>query len=266
MNKNCSIDVTQTCIDFLEKEVRESPIPGESAAAKRLLERSSELREVYEELGRNLRNRPDAINTFLGCVISTMAGWNPEENLNARKARQRLIGINRQIASVAGELATLLEQRSELQNSSGFRGGTHYDVCELIEDASSHIDRFGSDVKPKLRQLRREYDLKYWPSLSAIVFALAEDAASSHVEAGDPLTLAAVESSRASKSGAINALFDSIDENTGTQINQLPTNFRLPDSAWASLVNVALDLEKDEIVDEAYMKNLRARRKQRREQ
>lgn len=253
MNKNRSIDVTQTCIDFLEKEVRESPIPGESAAAKRLLERSSELREVYEELGRKLCNRPDAINTFLGCVISTMAGWNPEKNLSARTARDELIGLNVQIKNTARILAQLLKKQAELQNSSGFTSGTRNHICELIEDASSHNNRFGTHVKPKLRHLRQECDLKYWPSLSAVLLALAEGAASSRVEAGDPLTLAAVESSRASKADFIRALFKSIAENTGAQINQLPKYFALPDSEWASLVNVALNLEPVEIVDAAYM-------------
>ncbi len=217
------------------------------------------MRDAYEELHDKLHARQQALKIFLGLVLNMAAFWNPEKIIEARTARDELANANQQIARKADELATLLEQRSNLHETSGFSSDTHYHVCGVIEAASQHNYLFQSYVQEKLRDLRRQFDLKYWPSLSECLQELASDAEKSVMEATDPLTAAATAASRPSRADFFKALFAAIDENSAENYGQLPKGFKLTDRTLASLANCALDLGPDDLVDDAYMKRLRQR-------
>lgn len=232
---------------------------GECAVADRLLARGVELQDAYVELHDKLHGRPPALQVFLGLILSTAAFWNPEKNQEARSARDDLIQVNQQIAQHATALAELLRKRSNLHDTSGFSSSTHYHVCQVIESASQHNYLFQSYVRDKLRNIRSQFDLKYWPSLGQCLDELAADAKAAVTEASDPLTAAATSARRASKADFCKALFAAIDENSARNYGQLPRDLRLTDRTLASLTNCALDLGPDELVDEAYMKRLRQR-------
>ncbi|MFZ6686880.1 hypothetical protein ACO0K0_03925 [Undibacterium sp. SXout11W] len=253
----------QTCETLLQEEKRYNfehhILPSENAIADRLLRRGIELRDAYEELYDKLHTHQSALKIFLGLVLNTAAFWNPEKALEARAVRSDLANVNQQIARKAEELATLLEQRSDLHNTSGFSSDTHYHVCGVIEAASQHNYLFQSYVQEKLKDLRRQFDLKYWPSLSECLQELASDAEKSVMEATDPLTAAATAASRPSRADFFKALFAAIDENSAENYGQLPKDFKLTDRTLASLANCALDLGPDDLVDDAYMKRLRQR-------
>ena len=140
------------------------------------MRRGIELRDAYEELHDKLHAHPPALQVFLGLVLSTAAFWNPEKMQEARAARSDLANVNQQIARKAAELATLLEQRSDLHDTSGFSSDTHYHVCNVIEAASQHNYLFKSYVQEKLDALCCQFDLKYWPSLGEFLQELASDA------------------------------------------------------------------------------------------
>lgn len=156
-------------------------------------------------------------------------------------------------------MATLLEQRTDLHNTSGFSTETHYHAIDVIEAASRGNYLFQSYVQEKLDALRSQFDLKYWPSLGDFMRELASDAEKADTEATDPLTAAATQAARPSKADFFKALFASIEENSAENYGQLPKGFKLTDRALASLANCALDLGADELVDEAYVKRLRQR-------
>ncbi|MGE4404931.1 hypothetical protein [Pseudomonas sp.] len=177
----------------------------------------------------------------------------------ARAARSDLANVNQQIARKAAELAMLLEQRSDLHDTSGFSSDTHYHVCNVIEAASRHNYLFKSYVQEKLNALCSQFDLKYWPSLGEFLQELAADAEKAVTEATDPLTAAATSGTRPSKADFFKALFVSIEENSAKSYGQLPRGFKLTDRTLASLANCALDLGPDDLVDDAYMKRLRQR-------
>ncbi|KJV31568.1 hypothetical protein VI06_06885 [Aquitalea magnusonii] len=234
-------------------------LPSENAVADRLLSRGNELRDSYEELHDKLHARLPALQAFLGLVLSTAAFWNPEKMQEARAARSDLADLNQQIARKAAELATLLEQRSDLHNTSGFSSNTHYHVCGVIEAASQHHALFQSYVQEKLDALCGQFDLKYWPSLGEFLQELASDAEKAVMEATDPLTAAATAATRPSKADFFKALFAAIEENSAENYGQLPRGLKLSDRTLASLANCALDLGPDDMVDDAYMKRLRQR-------
>lgn len=253
----------QTCENLLIEEIRynnERRIwPSKNAIANRLLARGVELQDAYEELHDKLHAHPPALQVFLDLVLSTAAFWNPEKMQEARAARSDLASVNQQIAGKASELAMLLEQRSDLHDTSGFSSDTHYHVCNVIEAASQHNYLYKSYIQEKLGSLRGQFDLKYWPSLGDFLQELASDAEKAVTEATNPLTAAATEATRPSKADFFKALFAAIKENSAKSYGQLPRGFKLTDRTLASLANCALDLGPDDLVDDAYMKRLRQR-------
>ncbi|WP_459198362.1 hypothetical protein [Ralstonia pseudosolanacearum] len=253
----------QICEDILlegkQYNIEHHILPSENAVADRLLARGIELKDAYDELHGKLHARPPALQVFLGLVLSTAAFWNPQKMQEARTARSDLSNVNRQIARKAAELATLLEQRTDLHNTSGFSTETHYHAIDVIESASRGNYLFQTYVQEKLDALRGQFDLKYWPSLSDFMRELASDAEKADTEATDPLTAAATSAVRPSKADFFKALFASVEENSAENYGQLPRGFKLTDRTLASLANCALDLGPDELMDEAYVKRFRQR-------
>lgn len=234
-------------------------LPSENAVADRLLTRGLELKDAYGELYEKLHPHPPALKVFLDLLLSVAAFWSPDKIAQARVERDELAGVNRQIAKKAEELAQLLERRTELNDTSGFRSGTRYHVCDVIDAASDRNYRFNSWVKEHLDALRGQFGLKYWPSLEQFVRVLTTDAESASMEPTDPLTAAATAATRPSRADFFKALFAAIEENGARNYGQLPKDFRLTDSTLASLANCALDLGPDELADSAYVKRLRQR-------
>lgn len=263
MSSTGTMNPQQICEDFLRKEIRYNSehhiLPSESAVADRLLDRGIEMKHVYEELHEKLHLHPPALSLLLGLVLSAAAFWSPEKIQRARTARDDLTKTNHQIAKKATELAMLLERRSDLHNTSGFSSDTHYHVCDVLEAASQHNYLFTSYVQDHLDALRGQFDLKYWPSLSEFLQVLALDAKTANTTATDPLTAAATAAVRASKADFFKALFAAIEENYADNYGRLPNGFKLSDRALASLGNCALDLDPDDLVDDAYIKRFRQR-------
>ncbi len=259
MNALRSINAQQICENILIEgkryNIEHDILPSENAVTDRLLARRLELKDVYEELHSKLRTHPPALQIFLELVLSTAAFWNPKKIMEARVARNDLSKVNQRIAKIAAELATLLEQRSDLHNTSGFSSDTHYHVCGVIEAASQDNYLFKSYVQERLDALCGQFDLKYWPSLSDFIQELASDAGNAAMEATDPMTKAATTATRPSRADFFKALHASIAEN----YDRLPRGFKLTDKTLASLANCALDLEPDDLVDDAYMKRFRQR-------
>lgn len=138
-------------------------------------------------------------------------------------------------------------------------GATHYHVCGVIEAASRTNHLFRSYVQKRLAALRSQFDLKYWPSLTDFLEVIATDAGSAVMEATDPLTAASTSAVRPSKADFFKALFAAIEAHSMKNYGQLPAGFRLTDRSLASLANCALNLDPDDLIDDAYVKRLRQR-------
>lgn len=263
MSSSQSTNPQQICENLLLEGKRRKDeqhiLPSENAVANRFLARGIELKDAYEELHKKLHAHPPALDVFLGLVLSTAAFWNPERIHEARAARNELEDVNRQIATKAAELATLLEHRSDLHDTSGFSSDTHYHVCDVIEAASEHNYLFKSYVEERLDAIRTQFDLKYWPSIGDFLQELASDADEAVLEATDSLTAAATAAVRSSLADFFKALFAAIDENRAEHYGLLPRGFKLTDRTLASLANCALDLGPDDLVDDAYVKRFRQR-------
>ena len=234
-------------------------LPSENAVIDRLLARRIELTEAYAELHSKLAARPNALKAFLRVVLTTAAFWNPDRVAEARGDRQRLKAVNAMIAETAADLASLLRERSELHNESGFAANTHYHVCRVIEDAAKDNYLFGSWVRDELRDLRGRFDIKYWPRIHEFVDALGNDARQAVPEPTDPVTAAATTGIRGSRADFFKALYAAIEENSSGSGGFLPSSLRLTDPTLASLANCALDLGPDDLADGDYVKRMRQR-------
>lgn len=263
MNKSHPETPKQICEAILLRELRsnteKSILASENVVIERLLARGTELAEAYEELHLALQDSPIALNTFLRLVLNTAAFWSPDKIRVAREERKRLSEINLQIAEHATVLATLLQERADLQNRSGFSCGTYHQVVDIIEAAAEHNHLFQSYLSEDLQRLRGQFDLRYWPTLTEILDELSLDAEGAVAEASDPLTAAATEGTRSSLADCFKALLVAIEENTVENCGHLPDGFRVTDNTLATLGNCALDLSVDELVDGPYIRRLRQR-------
>ncbi len=191
------------CEDILTGELtynlEHKILPSENIIINRLLMRSQELQRAYAELEDKLGTDNRALSTFLRTLLSSAAFWCPEKNAEARKNRKRLEDVNEEIASLATLVANLLDERSGLHNHTGFTSGKVYDLCSATEAATKDHHMFQSYPRTEFRRLFAQYDGKYWPSLSQVIRAVGQDAASTEIYATDPLTEAGTTGPRASQ-------------------------------------------------------------------
>jgi hypothetical protein len=179
-----------------------------------------------------------------------------------RAVRNCLIAVNKKISTLVEDLADLLEERSALENQHPFTSNTHYHIVNVIKEASRNNYHFRSFLAEPLQALAGQFGLKYWPYLPAVIKEIGHDADAVEIHATDPRTGAATSSNRSSKADFVRAMLSMIEELKGTPSLSFPANFGLSDSATADLVNVCLKLSAEELVDSAYVKNLRHREKQ----
>ena len=182
--------VREICEDSLRESIRyniqNEILPSENAVAEHLLAHGDELTEAYEELHEKLHRRPHALQQFMGMLLSAQAHWSPDEIAKARSERDALEEVNAMIEKQARALAALLEQRTELHNTSGFSSGTLYHIRDVIEQANEGNGHYRTFLREPLLNMCGRYDLKYWPDLSHCLVANANDAANSKLEPTDP--------------------------------------------------------------------------------
>lgn len=239
--------------------------PSVNRVIELMLARRNELRDAYEELHASLAHRHRALESFFDVFTSTPMAWSPEKLNKARQARKELTDINTRIAAVAEDLAELLARRDEIKETSSFSCETFYHALDAVEIAaeSEAIHLFEWHVKEHLDALKGQYDLKYWPSLSTVVQAIGDDARNAEVYAREPATASATESRRPGLSDFLKAYFARIKDNSISAHGFIPNTFSVSDNTLASLINCALDLDADKLIDGDFVKRFRQRQRER---
>lgn len=251
----CEDLLRQDKLNNIEKKIWSSKV----VITDRLLRRRLELGAAYEELYEKLHRHPHALMTFLDLLLEVAALWKPEEIAKARAGRDELVEINEKIADFASELACLLGRRSQLHDHSGFNSDTFYHIFDVIAAAGEKNARYTGYVREGMDALRTRFELKCWPTLSEFMGALAVDAATSRVEAIDPVTEAATAAPRASLTDFVKGLFADIEEHKKRNHGHLPNDLVISDGTLAALVTCALDLDGDVILSSDYVKGIRQR-------
>ena len=138
-----------------------------------------------------------------------------------------------------------------------------YHPVDMIHAAAERNYSYQQWAKEKLESLTGQFDLKYWPSLSDVVQAIADDAARATPQPHDAVTGAGTEGSRASLVDTFKAFFVVLEESSARKHGFLPDMFELTDRSVASLMSCALGFGPDEVVDSTYVKRLRQRQRER---
>ena len=252
------------CEEILRKEraynVEHKIWPSVNRLIDRMLERRAELNAVYEEVWNKLE--PAGVERFLSIIHDVGAIWDPCYLSDARDARRRQGELRLEISELANRLAARLRERTELSEYSGFRANGAYHVVDLIERASDSNGHFRMYLREPLSALRRDFDLKYWPSVADVVDAIANDALEVDISPADAITEAGTRSPRRSKADSFRALLGALDEDRSSPLSPIGSDFRLSDEGAATLLNVMLDLEQEKQVDGPYIKRLRQRDRQ----
>lgn len=238
-------------------------LPSEVKVIDRLLARGLELNDAYEELHDKLSPYPPALKVFFDQLLSIAAFWSPEANQEARKGRARLVEVNSLIERSATELVKLLNERTELENHSGFSCDTYYHPVDVLDAAAKGNYSYQQWVKEKLGAVRCQFDLKYWPSLSECIQAIAQDAGRATPQPHDSVTDAGTENTRAGLADSFKAFFVALEESSTKHHGFLPRSFEPTDRSIAVLMSCALGLDAEEVVDSTYVKRLRQRQRER---
>lgn len=164
---------------------------------------------------------------FCFCVTRLKADYSSLENLNSA------------IGQLAKQLAAKLDAREHILNHNSFTLENTVHIVDLIDKAAAGNGHYRSRVREPLQSLGT-YELKYWPSVQAILRILAEE----------PRKIGFIhESDRAIVCGRgelvpdyLRELFSHI-EIARTCLWGLPEGFRLTDASLANLATVSLDLK-----------------------
>lgn len=245
--------------DTIQYNTERKIAPSESAVARRMLARGTELRRFYSEVHPRLNHDGITWKHAIGCALYVGWFWKAEDIAECRAGRKALREINDTIASKAAELANLLDRRTELYEKSGFGAETHYAIYDVIDEASAHNEHYQGWVRKPLQNLGSRFDLKYWPSLSECIRVLGEDAGRSKIVPDNAVTGVATQSTRPSSADSLRALLAHIEDLRGDHLGAIPRDFEFSNAALADLLNVLLDLSTEDLVDEAYVKTQRHR-------
>lgn len=258
-------DARDACEALLQTErtyrIEHSILPSEIDVIDRLLTRGLELESAYQELYKKLSDHPSALRVFFDQLLGVAVHWSPEANQEAREEKSQLVKVNQRIEAVAAELAKLLAQRTELKNHSGFSCDTLYHPIDLIHAAAASNYSYEHWVKESLEAVTYQFDLKYWPTLSQLAQAIADDAAKAKPQAHDVVTSAGTEGP-GGLADTFRSFFAALEESKVGMHGFIPDTFRIKDQSVADLIGCALGLSPG-AVNSDFVKRLRQRARER---
>lgn len=228
-----------------------------------LLGRSHELADAYVELRDGLSADSEALKYFFEMYTTAVTSWSPQKIKKAREDKEELTELNVRIAKVSEMLSELLSRRTEVKERSSFTCDTYYHIVDVVEGASEENGLFSSYLKGKLEGLAYQYDLKYWPAISAVVAQIGFDAANAVTVARDSTAIAATEARRPGLADFLKAFEATLDKNRVENNGLIPDEFSLSDSSMASLVNCGIGLRVEDLVDASFVKRYRQRERDR---
>lgn len=240
-----------------ERNIELGVLSAHNIIIDRMLERHLELAEAYDEIYTELRGNSTSLFMFFDALLCITDQWSPEKVAESRAGRNDLKRVNSKIAKVAEELATLLDERESLNNHSGFYSDTHYDICQVIEDASAGNGFFNSQLKKPLSALKYQFDMKYWPNLAQCIRIISRDAEKPEIRPSNSTTAAAATGSRAGAADFFKAFVCRLKEEGHSNGTPFPRHLILTDATLASLANIALDRDADALFTSEYVKRWR---------
>lgn len=242
-------------------------LKSQNAVIDRLLDRSVEMKDAYNELGAKLGK---CQQEFLwDAILGAATFFNPESSKNLREDQKTLVKLNKDIAKYASKLSDLMRSRYELSEASGFRSYEDFHVVDWIDRATENNYSYQSFVQEKLHNLSNRFNSKYWPKTFEVIGVISTFAEEAKVQITNEWTKELLASQKCSKADYLRVLLKAIEDKkiSGPHTHILPKDFRITDRSLATLINGSLDLTAENIVCAEYVKRSRQniRNKQRKE-
>ncbi|MEE2001413.1 hypothetical protein QWY20_08100 [Alkalimonas sp. MEB108] len=256
----CRAFIQRELNDYREKKIHMPHWP----VMERMIDRADELKLPFEEIIASF-----GYSDCLSEPIGNSAVWLILEHIwlssdfqkaqitDSRAALKEILGLQSDIVTLARKLAEKLRRQSEIYESSGFTRADYQGIGELIDQASSDNHLYKLYIQPELSRLTGQFDLKYWPTRSDLVEAIAtfEEAQPEpkHYDLPEQVI-----QGRASDIKdfvlAFDGKFDAID-------NDLPRDFEFSHNALADIMNIVLDVPYDQMVTGDAVRNTRHKNK-----
>lgn len=257
---------THDPVDFCEKFTRNILIDLKQDDAwntwhpvmERLLNRTVEMKSVYEELcnhlGYSIENDNPGLRLSLEAILASGEQYNQDSISHKRQVKNELKELSELIPKLTQQLSLAITRQRELFNLEGFSSGIQYGIVEAIALAGKGNGHYQFWLHDELKLLARKYERKYWPKPEEVIAALGEIESSRPPAAHGFLSKAVLEGRSAKIKDFVLALDDDI---TGT--DQIPETFSFSNSSMATIVNIVLDLE-DNVITADNIRVIRNRR------
>lgn len=259
---------TDFCADIINRELKQNKENNiwmsYWAVMQRLIDRKDELSTAFHEaidafgyqIGRNCLHHSELHLLHTLEHIWFSYDHSPNEIKATRHNYAELKSLHEQICTLSGQLAEALRKQDQIYEEKGFNREEYLGLMDTIELASENNGLYRMFLKPELKKLEGQYDLKYWPSCPDFVEAIgihqSNQPSPTHSEYPDQVL-----SGRSSQYKDFVLTFDS-----GYQDNYcLPDDFKFSNKAMAEIINVVLDLEPDEYATPEAVKTIRNRYK-----
>lgn len=246
------------CYQFLETErddlIKNKIWPSKVKIINRMLDENLNLSFIYREIIDKTQHDYQRVS-ILNVIIDASFRCCPEATGNLRRKKKGLATLNRQISEASRTLASLLDARSELEDSSGVGCESYCCITEAISAASEHNYLYKSYVEKPLRLLSGRFDLKYWPSIADVARAISDNSDSLDIYVRDVSSAAAIDSPKHTTYDYFRGILNELGEAKKCVTFPIPRGFSFTDAALATIANCSMEL--DEEVDEGYVKRFR---------
>jgi len=231
---------------------------------QRLIDRKNELSTAFQEMinAFGYQNSRNCINQEELYLLLTLEHiWfsydhSPNEINTIREDHAELKSLHAQICKLSGQLAEALRKQDQIYEEKEFYRNEYLGLIDTIDLASESNSLYQFYIKPELKKLKGQFDLKYWPDCPDIVEAIgihqSRQTLPSHSEYPDQVL-----NGRTTIFKDFVLTFDS-----GYRDNPcLPNDFKFSNKAMADIINVVFDLEPNVYATPEAVKNIRNRYK-----
>ncbi|WP_420590809.1 hypothetical protein [Bacterioplanoides sp.] len=259
---------TNFCKAFIERQLEEFKTEqiwmSSWDTMSRLIERSEEMTDAYEELiarfGFSDVRDPFANQESKEAIWLILEHiWSGHdyslESVNQAKAELKALRqIDHKVSELSQELSAALQEQEILYEQSGFSRANYQSIPALLELAGSNNPRYSGYVSKAIKPLSGQFDLRYWPDRSEMVSAIAEfeqslDSPTHYIFTDEVLN------GRESVAKDFVISFDKSFE----MGNQLPDDFRFSNKAMAAILNVVLNIDAEHLCDDTNVRIIRHR-------
>lgn len=203
----------------------------------RMIARETEMRSVWKEIARYGLSWQQCHTLLEQMIFAGRSGTDTAVRQLKNDYRQ-LASLNSDIVQLAEQLAATLDAREHILNHNSFTLDHTVHIVELIDKAAAGNGHYRSRVREPLLSLGN-YELKYWPSLQAILRTLARKSVETGFIKESDRALVCIRGEFVPN--YLRKLFSCI-ETARTCHWGLPEGFRLSDAGLATLATVSLDL------------------------